>query len=298
MSPAQSIERGPGAGVLAPLDLDALETCLPDLGTRYRGASPFPHIALDGFLHPEVAWRAQAEFPPVDHEQWINYVHANERKFSNTDPETWAPTLRSIWSELTSERFLRFLGELTGIDGLITDDSLEGAGLHQTRAGGFLNIHADFTVHPRIRNWRRRVNVLVYLNDPWPVEYGGDLELWSRDMVTREHLIAPIGNRAVIFTTGAETWHGHPDPLRCPPDTARRSLAVYYYTDEEEPLARSTEYRARPGDGAKAVKIYVDNEAVRAYDWLRRRLGLSDHATGRLLGALRRSTPPGAERTG
>ena len=100
-------------------------------------------------------------------------------------------------------------------------------------------------------------------------------------------MIAPIGNRAVIFTTGADTWHGHPEPLRCPPDRARRSLAIYYYTVEDAPRVHSTEYRARPGDGTKSILIYLDNELVRAYDWLKRRVGLSDERTSRLLGGRR-----------
>jgi len=282
--PAEENDQGTDSVV----DLDVLERSLPVLRSQYQLASPFPHIALDSFLLPEVVRRAEAEFPAVDHDHWINYVHANERKFSNTDPTSWGPTLQSVWRELTSPRFMAFLSGLTGIDNLISDDSLEGAGLHQTQAGGYLNIHADFTVHPRKRHWRRRANLLVYLNADWPPEYGGDLELWSRDMKVREEVIAPVGNRAVVFTTGADTWHGHPDPLRCPPETARRSLAVYYYTEEDHPTARSTEYRARPDDGAKALLIYADKEAVRAYDWIKRRVGLSDQFTGKFLGGRRR----------
>ena len=82
-----------------------------------------------------------------------------------------------------------------------------------------------------------------------------------------------VANRAVVFTTGADTWHGHPEPLRCPPDRARRSLAIYYYTVEDKPVARSTEYRARPGDGPKAILIYLDKELVRVYYWVKRRVG-------------------------
>ena len=248
-------------------------------------------MAIDEFLLPDMARAAEREFPQSDHGHWVNYVHANERKFANREPTTWGPILQALWSELTSPRFVQFLSRLTGIDGLITDDSLEGAGLHQTQAGGFLNIHADFTVHPHQRHWRRRANLLVYLNEEWSREYGGDLELWSRDMTRCEEVIAPIGNRAVIFTTGADTWHGHPDPLRCPPDTARRSLAIYHYTDEDDPVARSTEYRARPGDGAKAILICLDKEAVRLCDWIKRRIGLSDEFTSRFLGGRRRKPP-------
>ncbi|MGD0882477.1 MAG: 2OG-Fe(II) oxygenase [Acidimicrobiales bacterium] len=273
------------------VDLDALRRELPELRERYRSATPFPHIAVDGFLLPEVARVAVTEVPPVDREHWTNYVHANERKFANTDPTTWGPTLQTVWQELTSPEFLAILSELTGIADLVPDPALEGAGLHQTKSGGFLNIHADFTVHPRKRHWHRRANLLVYLNEDWPAAYGGDLELWSRDMTTREQVIAPIANRAVIFTTGADTWHGHPDPLRCPPDRARQSLAIYYYTVEDAPVARSTEYRARPGDGAKAIVIWLDKESVRVYDWVKRRVGLSDERTGRLLRRFRGKGP-------
>ena len=285
LTPADQ-DAGPG-GTHQAIDLDSLAERMAGLRARYRSASPFPHIALDGFLSAEVGLAAEAEIPPAHRDHWVNYVHANERKFANNDPTTWGPTLQAVWRELTSPRFVNVLSELTGIDDLVTDDSLEGAGLYQTRSGGFLNIHADFTVHPHQRHLRRRVNLLVYLNEDWPASYGGDLELWSRDMKTREEVIAPIGNRAVIFTTGADTWHGHPEPLRCPPDRARRSLAIYYYTVEDAPVARSTEYRSRPGDGTKSILIYLDNELVRAYDWLKRRVGLSDERTSRLLGGRR-----------
>ena len=157
-------------------------------------------------------------------------------------------------------------------------------------AGGFLNIHADFTVHPAHRTWRRRVNLLLYLNDDWRPEYGGDLELWRTDMSQCEEAVAPLGNRVVIFTTDADSFHGHPEPMRCPPGVARQSLALYYFTEEEHPLVRSTEYRARPGDGARSAVIYLDKQALRAFDWARRHLGVSGHAAERLLGGVERLT--------
>jgi len=43
--------------------------------------------------------------------------------------------------------------------------------------------------------------------------------------------ILPIFNRVAIFSTTDFSYHGHPDPLTCPPDRSRRSLAFYYYTN-------------------------------------------------------------------
>lgn len=265
------------------LDLDRLESEVHRLGSAYRSARPFPHIVIDDFLDQAVAATAIAEFPPLDPDQWNNYLHTNERKFSNTDPATWGPTLQRILAELNSPRFVRFVEQLIGIEDLIADPTLEGGGLHQSTRGGYLNVHADFTVHPHERNWQRRANLLLYLNDDWKSDYGGDLELWSADMQRCEAKVAPIANRALIFTTDATSFHGHPEPMQCPEGVSRRSLALYYFSVENNPVVRSTNYRARPGDGARSIAIYADTQVLRLYDWTKRRLGVSDQFGSRIL---------------
>jgi hypothetical protein len=131
------------------LDLDALEAGVDGLHVDYLAAPAYPHMVFDDFLKPEVVKKAIDEFPPLDPAQWNNYLHANERKFSNTDPETWGPTLREILAVLNSPRFVAFVGKLIGVENLVADPSLEGGGLHQSTTGGFLNVHADFTVQPQ-----------------------------------------------------------------------------------------------------------------------------------------------------
>jgi len=264
------------------LDFDRYEANSQQLRKQYQSAEPYPHIVIDEFLEPEAARSAMTEFPPLDEQQWNNYIHFNERKFSNTDPATWGPTLQSTLKTLNSQRFVDFVGELLGESDLIADPSLEGGGLHLSKPGGFLNIHADFTVHPHHRNWQRRANIILYLNDDWKPEYGGDIELWSTDMKECVEAVSPVGNRALIFSTDPTSFHGHPEPLRCPEGMTRRSLALYYFTVEPDPLVRSTEYRPRPGDGARAVLIFLDKHVLRAYDWAKRRLGLSDRMASTL----------------
>lgn len=265
------------------LDFERYEANIEQLRHRYQTAQPFPHIVIDDFLEPEAARAAMAEFPPLDQERWNNYIHINERKFSNTDPANWGPTLQQTLETLNSPRFVDFVGTLLGDDDLIADPSLEGGGLHLSKPGGYLNIHADFTVHPHHRNWQRRVNIILYLNEDWKPEYGGDIELWSTDMKECVQKVSPVGNRALIFSTDATSYHGHPEPLRCPEGVARHSLALYYFTVERDPLVRSTEYRPRPGDGARSLLIYLDKHALRVYDWTKRRLGLSDQVASTLL---------------
>src|SRR5438034_178076 len=78
--------------------------------------------------------------------------------------------------------------------------------------GGFLKVHVDFNVHPKLK-LDRRLNMLIYLNKEWREEWGGDLELWDADRTMCRKKIAPLFNRTVVFSTGDSSFHGHPHPL-------------------------------------------------------------------------------------
>lgn len=266
------------------LDLDRWSAALPMLSKAYRQAAPYPHITLENFLQPDAAEQALAAFPAVQDAGWIHYVHVNEKKHGLNKLELLPPYIQHVIGSLNSPEFVAWLSELTGIPNLVSDDMLEGGGLHQSKRNGFLNVHADFTVHPHKRNWRRRVNLLVYLNKDWQPEYNGDLELWDRQMQGVVQKIAPLFNRCVIFNTDEDSFHGLPDPIQCPEDTTRKSIALYYFTVEKEtPKLRSTNYRARPQDGAKAALIWLDKEAVALYTKLKRAFGIDDAFVSRVL---------------
>jgi Rps23 Pro-64 3,4-dihydroxylase Tpa1-like proline 4-hydroxylase len=158
---------------------------------------------------------------------------------------------RLLLYQLNSATFINFLEELTGIDGIIPDPHFVGGGLHQIERGGYLKIHADFNRHKKL-SLDRRLNLLIYLNQDWQEEYGGHFEMWDRDMTRCEKKILPLFNRCVIFNTTDFSYHGHPEPLTCPPDRTRRSLALYYYSNgrpaEEIAGGHSTLFRPRPGE--------------------------------------------------
>ncbi|KGN42724.1 proline hydroxylase [Knoellia aerolata DSM 18566] len=257
--------------------LDSLTARLPELREQYRAAQPFPHIVLDGVLVPEAFTRAAAEFPPIGDAFWKGYLHVNETKYGNTQPDTWGETLAAVAKEFVSPDFVAFLEELTGISDLLPDWSMDGGGLHQTLRGGHLNIHADFTTHHINENWSRRVNILLYLNDEWHEEWGGQLELWDTAMTAAQAKVQPAGNRMLVFTTSDDSFHGHPDALTCPEDVARRSMALYYFTEGARPVRKATNYRARPDEtGLKRAAIALDRTAVDLYDRAKRKAGISD----------------------
>lgn len=258
------------------------------LASRFASGAPFPHVVLEPFLDPARAEEVARSFPRAD-PSWIRFTHINERKFGNPSVATFPPPLRDLVAELSSPGFVAWLEQVTGIAGLRADPDLCGGGLHQTQRGGFLNIHTDFSSHPQRSTWRRAVNLVLFLNPDWRDSYGGALELWPADMSRCAVRIPPLLNTCVIFQVGRETRHGHPDPLVCPADRSRNSLALYYFTEEVGPPTRhATRYYPRPGDGARAALIRGENLALRVFDLLRRRGWVTDEAMSRVLARLQR----------
>lgn len=266
------------------VDIDRLTADVDELSAAYRAANPYPHVVLDDVLTPAAFAAAVRDFPTIEDPFWKGYLHVNETKYSNVQADTWAESLQAIAKEFCSPEFVGFLERLTGITGLIPDWTMDGGGLHQTKRGGHLNIHADFSTHHTHETWARRINILLYLNEEWHDDWGGQLELWDADMTAKQATVTPAGNRMLVFTTAADSFHGHPDPLTCPPDQARRSLAMYYFTEEEAPVRRSTNYRARPEESrAKQLAIAADRRVLDAYDRAKRRFGISGEGIHTLL---------------
>jgi 2OG-Fe(II) oxygenase superfamily len=254
----------------------------------HQKKAPIPHIQIAQFLDPGVALSAANEFPIPDTRFWIHYKHYNEDKVGLTKKDIFPPVLRRVADELNSRRFVSWLSELTGIRGLVADPELHGGGLHQCGRGGFLNLHTDFSTHYYNKNWRRRVNVILYLNPGWKPEWGGALEFWDRKLQARVAKYAPLLNHAVIFNTDNNALHGFPDPLQCPENVRRKSIAFYYYTPEENlrATARPTDYQARPGDSVKKrAFIWLDKTAVGLYSRTKAKLGFSDDLVSRILRA-------------
>lgn len=222
----------------------------------YASAAPFPHVVLDDFVPDSLIDALLSEFPEPGNRSaaWEKLDHGKERKLALAADARMGPVTRQVLAQCNSSTFVEFLEALTGISGLIPDPHFVGGGLHQIEPGGFLKVHADFNTHKRLR-LDRRLNVLLYLNRDWPDAYGGHLQLWDREMRRCERSVLPIAGRCVVFSTTDTSYHGHPDPLTCPPDRTRKSLALYYYSNgrpaEEMSDDHTTLFKARPDERLK-----------------------------------------------
>jgi hypothetical protein len=241
------------------LDPERLSQLAEQHRTAYRKARPFPHAVLDNFLPEAALDQVLAEFPGPGEAIWRQFDSNQERKLASTDARLMGPVTAGLLVELNGAPFLDFLRDLTGIPGLVPDPHFFGGGLHQIEPDGFLEVHADFKLHPTTR-LERRLNLLLYLNRGWRREWRGALELWNRDLTRCVARIEPTWNRCVIFTTTDSSFHGHPAPLACPPGTTRKSLALYYYS---VPAGRDSE------DHNTLFQERADSTADRTRHWAR-----------------------------
>jgi hypothetical protein len=107
--------------------------------------------------------------------------------------------------------------------------------------------------------------VLLYLNREWEPAWGGELQLWSQNMKRCEQRIVPVFNRLVVFSTTERSFHGHPEPLSCPEDRSRRSLALYYYS-----AGRPEEAGAVSGHGTVWAQPRASGPRARAKEIVKR----------------------------
>ena len=226
----------------------------------YAKGNPFPHLSFPDFFNPLMLEEVLAEFPDLAALDTIRYNNPNEKKFASKGETGMGPKTLAFIHFLNSAPFLEFLQALTSIEEtLLGDPYLIGGGLHEIKKGGLLKVHADFNKHNRT-GLDRRLNVLVYLNKEWKEEYGGYFELWDRNMEKAVQKVLPTFNTLALFSTTDYSYHGHPDPLNCPEDRSRKSIALYYYTNgrpaaEINPalLEHSTLFKARKGHETEVV---------------------------------------------
>lgn len=218
---------------------------------KFLSSEPFSNIVIDGLFDKSFLSEIELQYPGRDTVQWWKYDNHFEKKLACNRIDEMPQCIQKFFNLVNSREFVKNLEMLTGIEMLIADPSLNGGGLHRIERGGKLDIHADYNFH-KTTGWRRRLNMITFLNNDWKEEYGGHTEFWNKDMSKCVTKILPVFNRTVIFAVDDDSYHGHPEPLSCPTNRSRMSLATYYYTlydgDVEDIEYRSTDFKRRPDD--------------------------------------------------
>jgi hypothetical protein len=228
-----------------------------ELRRQVRSAVPFPYCVTDNFLAGDFADRVLAAFPSYRDAAIIGreFRTVNERKkVQICDPALFPAPVAELNRLLAAPEFLDLLSYAFDMPHLLADSELIGGGMHVTGPRGRLDVHVDFNTITD-RQLHRRLNILVYLNKNWNPQWGGNLELWDKDMKTCVQSFSPDFNRCVVFETNEISYHGV-TAVKCPQDCERRSFAAYYYTEEPPPhwtgKSHGTIFRGRPDERLKA----------------------------------------------
>jgi len=221
------------------------------LRKSYLSAKPYPFLKIDNFLDAKSAREVSASYPSFDTalEQGKTFKTANERKkVQITNSRLFPAPVAKLNEAISSSHFLSDLSYITGIPDLLADEQLVCGGMHITGPGGRLDVHVDFN-YIKERNLHRRINLLLYLNPVWDENWGGDIQLWDKDVKRCESSFSPVLNRCVIFETSDISYHGV-TPISPDAPIPRQSFATYYYTKEApsqwDGTAHSTIFKARP----------------------------------------------------
>lgn len=210
------------------IDLSAQENAFQ----TFHLAKPFHHCVVENFIKEPFLNEIEKEFLSFDSPKWFVYNNAIEDKKALNDWNVFPPQTYKLFSYMNSPEFVAELSDLVGVQ-LYADSGLHGGGWHVHGTGGNLNPHLDYSIHPKL-GLERKINIIIYLSRELKEEHGGHLGLWNQhpnnhdmpDTLAKE--IAPVYNRAVIFDTTQNSWHGMSRPLTQPQGIYRKSLAIYY----------------------------------------------------------------------
>lgn len=202
-----------------------------NLDKIYFNTEPFNYWIIDDFFPIGQAITLASKFPDYNDTDWYVYDNPLEVKKTINNYYKFSPEIYATMFRMMEPMFVEKLERLCGSK-LFPDYGLHGAGMHIHGNGGKINLHLDYSTHPKLP-LQRKLNLIVYLSETWNTQWGGNLEFWSHDMSSNKPLekkqtIECKYNRAVIFDTSQNAWHGFPDPIQCPDTEYRKSLAMYY----------------------------------------------------------------------
>lgn len=235
----------------------SIDNTIDKLSETYRSASPYPHLVLDGLFPSSTLNSMIAELPPLSSEKW--HYESNERmsKYNFRSAADLGDCGFQFISVVHSAGFLRFLSEITGVEALLPDPYLTGAGYHVYPSGGQFNVHADRNMDFYC-GLERRLVMLTYLNRDWKESFGGQLELWDKEGTRCEKVIEPVFNRTVMFEITDKNFHGvRPIVGR---DVFRSSMILYFHTANSHLIPHESIFSPNQHQSKKTVIKRIGKE--------------------------------------
>jgi Rps23 Pro-64 3,4-dihydroxylase Tpa1-like proline 4-hydroxylase len=211
------------------------------LNRDFKNSVPAPTLIIDNFLPHEIAKQLSSEIDSIDADLCRKF-NRNGSYMEECNDLSIMPAAQPIIAQLHSQTFMNWLSKVTGIQHLLPDPYLIGAGYSRSFNGDSLKNHVDFNWNDSIKLYRK-LTLIIYLSEEWHDDWGGHLEFTSFD----KHKIKKINiewNRAVIWQHHEHCLHGYPESINCPKHLSRKTLRLFYYTSDQAPSKEQPAHRS------------------------------------------------------
>lgn len=230
---------------------------------NFTNAEPYPFIVFDELFSPSLLEAIVSEFGNFGRDNWLELNNEREKTLRSRPKSRFGAATQLYFDIVSSPRFVSFLTEVTGINGLLPDPLLRGGGMHESRPGGKFDLHLDFAKHP-VTHLDNRLTLITYLNRDWKKEWGGVLELWDMDADRCAYEVMPLFGKTLLFAQTPKSLHGHPGGISTPDGRGRRSLTAYFYTNGHEDSAAAERFTTYFAPQAKPTPRQKLGKVVRA----------------------------------
>jgi len=235
-----------GSGIIVDFKTDILKRLktfdIEKLRKEYDSHPEYGLINIPEFLPYHVVTACSGELKNLPIDKMKHFTRKGSCMYECNDL-TITPFQDKLVHALSSTQFIYWLEALTGVQKLIPDPHLVGAGYMKSFNGDTLQVHTDF-------NWveevalNRAVSIIIYLNRDWQEEWGGSLNFYDTKRKNIYSSIAPADGNMLIWTYKNLVYHGYPDPLECPDNECRRGIRLFYLTSDAQTDPKNPPHRS------------------------------------------------------
>jgi Rps23 Pro-64 3,4-dihydroxylase Tpa1-like proline 4-hydroxylase len=214
------------------------------------------YFVVDDLLPAELAKRIFAAFP--DEQQMHLKKSIREYKYVAAQMNKYDPLLEEIVYAFQDPRVVALISRVIGMAPVYADEYLYAGGISLMGDKHFLNPHLDNS-HDKNRERWRILNLLYYVTPDWPIENGGNMELWPNGVSGKQIVIHGKFNRLAVMATHDASWHSV-SPISCT-NASRRCVSNYFFADQslkDGEKFHVTAFRGRPEQKLTDLILRVD----------------------------------------
>ncbi|RDC54249.1 2OG-Fe(II) oxygenase [Pedobacter chinensis] len=241
---------------LADLILERLAVQKDELRKEFSLKGRINSCFIDNLLPVNIAKKIYDAFPSPEEMAIHKSLRENKRVAAQMD--LYDPLLEEIVYAFQDQRIIKIVEEITGIEEMTPDEHLYAGGISLMAHGNFLNPHLDNS-HDNDRENYRVLNLLYYVTPDWPVENGGNLELWDKGTKRTQRTIHSKFNRLVLMITNKSSYHSVSKVVS---DGKRCCVSNYYFSKipaENEEYFHVTSFYGRPEEPIKDILLKIDS---------------------------------------